>query len=224
MHPSPTLRLGLVLLALPLLGGCGGSDAAPSPEARVEILRARTQGLAFLQQDRLPEARAEFERLTELAPREAAGPANLALVALREGRLEEALELADEALERASDDAAIRLERAAILDALGAPEEARAEREAALALDPANLEALWALAGGSSDLDGFNAPPDRGARLEALLARTPASLPVRFELVALHLEGGDAEAAAVQLEEIRRLVPQFPLDGETLFDRALTSA
>lgn len=146
--------------ALAMVGGCepGTDDAADGARA-TDILRARTLGLSYLQQDRLDEAEAEFVRLSQLAPDEAAGPANLALVALRLGDLEEAERLAREAVSRAPDDAAIRLVLAASLEAGGRLDEAGEEHVRILEGDPGNLRALWALAGAQHRQSHFRRVP-----------------------------------------------------------------
>ena len=211
--------------ALAMVGGCEpGTDAAADGARATDILRARTLGLSYLQQDRLDEAEAEFVRLSQLAPDEAAGPANLALVALRLGDLEEAERLAREAVSRAPDDAAIRLVLAATLEAGGRLDEAGEEHVRILEGDPGNLRALWALAGGEGDGRSAADPSARLGLLTLVLEGAPGSLPARFELVELHLAQGDTESAAVQLEEIRALVPRFRGEGEGLFETSLGAA
>jgi tetratricopeptide (TPR) repeat protein len=225
-----TVRFALVgslmlISGLTMVAGCEpGTDASTDGALATDILRARTLGLSYLQQDRLEEAEAEFVRLSQLAPEEAAGPANLALVALRLGDLEEAERLARDAVSRAPEDATVRLVLAASLEAGGRTDEAAEEHRRVLEIDPGNLRALWALAGGEGDRESFLGPPDRLELLTLVLERAPGSLPARFELVDLHLSRGDAEAAAIQLEEIRALVPEFRGEGEGLFETALGAA
>jgi len=54
------------------------------------ILTARTLGLAYLEENRLEDAQAEFTKLIRLAPDEPSGHANLGLVYLRLGRYQDA--------------------------------------------------------------------------------------------------------------------------------------
>lgn len=215
----------LLLLAL-VLAACDDGGAPRSAEERAtEILRARTQGLAYLQEDRLEEAEGEFRRLMELSPGDGAGPANLALVALRRGDAGEAEEMARRAARREPDDPWIRLVLARALELGGRDAAAQTERERALELDPGNLRALWSLAGGSSE---HEAPPveadRRTALLDRIVERAPANLPARLELVGSLLASGDAEAPATHLEEVRSLVPRFPAEATDAFDRALARA
>ena len=222
------LRSSLAAAALALSAVACGEDGQPprGPEERTAaVLEARAQGLAYLQEDRLEEARREFRRLAELAPEEGTGPANLALVALRRGDHERAERLAREALDREPEDPWIHLILARSLEAAGRSEAARASRERALELDPGNRRALWTLAGGSSE--GREPPPagDRRIRLlSRLLDRSPASLPPRLELIEALLVRGEAAAAAAGLEELRSLAPELSDRGGRLLERALDRA
>src|ERR671924_1513434 len=73
------------------------------------ILTARTLGLAYLEDNRLEEARAAFTKLIALAPDEPSGYANLGLVDLRMGRYQDAAREIKQALDLAPDDPDIRL-------------------------------------------------------------------------------------------------------------------
>ena len=78
--------VALLLLAAACRGAAPGADQARSDSA----LTARTWGLAYLQQQQLPRAEAEFHKVVALAPEQALGYADLGLVYLREGRTREA--------------------------------------------------------------------------------------------------------------------------------------
>src|SRR3989442_10633828 len=76
-----------MLLLAACRGAAPGGDAVANSAAAVT---ARTWGLAYLQQNRLPQAEAEFRKVVALAPDQAVGYADLGLVYLREGRYREA--------------------------------------------------------------------------------------------------------------------------------------
>lgn len=221
MRGTRVAALGGLVIVLACDRGPGGADGADRAQ---EVLRAQATGLAFLQEDRLEEARAEFLRLSDLAPRDAAGPANLALVELRGGEVDAAERHAREALSRDQDDVAVRLILAKVLDIQGRAAESLAEHERVISSDPGNLRALWALAGGASDAVGFDAASDRVARLSAVIQSAQASLPARLELVEAHLASAEADSAAAHLEEFRAVTPVFPPGGEAAFDLALNAA
>ena len=181
------------------LGAC--ETGAPVPEASLaDILAARGAGDAALQQDRLEDARAEYGRLVEMAPAEAAGYAGLGLAALKAADYEAAEEHLLEARERAPEDAELALALAVLRTETGAFDEARALLEGTLAADPAHARSLWALA----ELEGRAAGRDSDARAEALArlaAAAPGSLAALAELADAHLARGDLDAALGVMEE-----------------------
>src|ERR1051325_4210882 len=80
--------IGLLLLVAACRGAApGGADQVARSDS---ALTARTWGLAYLQQNQLLEAEAEFRKVVALVPDQALGYADLGLVYLREGRYREA--------------------------------------------------------------------------------------------------------------------------------------
>ena len=71
------------------MGGCV-DRASPPAATTAEILATQGAAQAFFQQDRLEEARAEYEQLVEMVPSDASGHAGLGMVALRSGNVEAA--------------------------------------------------------------------------------------------------------------------------------------
>ncbi|HLE55646.1 MAG TPA: tetratricopeptide repeat protein, partial [Rhodothermia bacterium] len=67
--------------------GCRSESERASVE---ELYTTRMLGLSYLQRNQLPEAEAEFEKLTRLAPDDPLGYANLGLTYLQGGRYAEA--------------------------------------------------------------------------------------------------------------------------------------
>src|SRR5580765_5732224 len=99
----------VVLCAL----SCGKREqSAADPGA---ILTARTLGLAYVEENRLPEAEEQFLKLIRLVPDEPSGHANLGLVYLRMGRYDDAQRRIDRAVALAADDPDIRLLQATAL-------------------------------------------------------------------------------------------------------------
>src|SRR5881397_2262838 len=130
-----------------------GADAAT-------ILTARTLGLAYLEENRLEDAAAEFTKLIRLAPDEPSGYANLGVVYLRLDRSQEAAREIDRAVALAPEDPDIRLLQSTAQRLTGRPDEARRTLEAALQTTPTHLKTLYALA-----------EADTGARRREYLAR-----------------------------------------------------
>ena len=66
-----------------------------------EILSSRNLGLAYLEENKLPEAEGEFKKLVDLAPKESMGYANLGIVYLRMGKISDAESQISEGLDLA---------------------------------------------------------------------------------------------------------------------------
>ena len=213
--------LGL-LLAVACRGAApgGAGDEARSDSA----LTARTWGLAYLQQNQLPRAEAEFKKVVALAPDQALGYANLGLVYLREGRSRDAeVQLRRAAaLDSANSDVGLML--ASVYGETGREADARREIDRVLRRDSTDIRALYALA----ELAARSADAGERQRRENLLrqvmARAPANIVVRLELVDLLLARGAAGDAAGELEALQRQLPQLPREAARFFERALLLA
>jgi tetratricopeptide (TPR) repeat protein len=211
--PGPIAPVRIALTAVVLLGvyACGepGGDEPVSP---ADVLAARTAGLTFLQQDRLEEAAAEFMRLTQLVPEEAAGYASLALVHLRAGELSEAESRIRRALEIRPADPDHRLTLARILEGAGRTEDARRELEESIRLNPEHARTLWALAEWTSGDATLSAEAGR-ARLARIVELDPGNLAARVQLAQRLLEARASDSALAQLETLQQQAPDFPAIG-----------
>ncbi len=74
-----------------------------------ELISIKTLGLAYLEENQLEEAEAEFLKLVDLDPAEVLGYANLGVVYLRMGKYEEAEEWLKKAIKMDAKDPDIRL-------------------------------------------------------------------------------------------------------------------
>ena len=221
MMLSSSGRAFNVMFAVGLMAGC--ADAGP-PLDPAEVLTIRTVGLAYLEENRLDEAAVEFERLVEMAPREPLGYANLGLTYLRMGRLSEAQVEVSRALELEPAAPDVRLILAEIFLAQDRTDDARATLEAALEADPQHVKILYALASMDADIGDSAAAARQASALGQVVELQPANVAARVEQVSALLTSGDASAAAVGLEDLRQLVPEFPVEGQDLFDAALVAA
>ena len=214
------LFLRAVGLGLIAFGACGEpASEVESPAA--EILVARTTGLTFLQRDRLDEARSEFERLIELAPEEAFGYSNLAIVHLKAGNLAEAERAVRRALDVEPENPDIRLILARIHELDGRVDEARRELEEVARLHPEHLRTLYALARLGVRSEVAEGRRQRADFLRRVVELAPANLAARLQLVETLLEGGEADAAAAQLEMLQSQAPAFSDAAAESFDEAL---
>src|SRR6185437_8793560 len=210
-----------MLLLAACRGAAPGGDAVANSAAAVT---ARTWGLAYLQQNQLPQAEAEFRKVVALAPDQAVGYADLGLVYLREGRYREAEAQLRRAAALDSADSNIGLMLAQVFELSGREAEARREVERVLRRDSTDIRALYA----AGELAGRSAEPEQRRRQESYLrlvvARAPANLAARLELVDLLLARGAADDAAALLEALQRELPQLPPEAARFFQRALRSA
>ncbi len=221
--PVQTRNLGSV--ALLLVTACRGAPPPGTEQARSDsALTARTWGLAYLQQQQLPRAEAEFQKVVALAPDRALGYADLGLVYLREGRSREAEAQLRRAAELDSSNNEIVLMLAEVYRLSGREADARHELDRVLHSDSTDIRALYALA----RLAAQSADPAGRQRWESLLrrvlARAPANIVARLELVDLLLARGSAGAAAGELEALQRQLPQLPPEAARFFQRALVLA
>ena len=132
------------ILAL-LVIGCGKQERSAADAGT--ILTARTLGLAYLEENRLEDAQAEFTKLIRLAPDEPSGHANLGLVYLRLGRYQDAAREIDRAGALAPDDPDIGLLQATVLRLTGRPGDARRTLEAVLKAAPTHQDVVRARGG-----------------------------------------------------------------------------
>ena len=210
------------VLALALVSGCGRErDQAPSAR---ELLTIRTLGLAYLEENRLEEAEAEFLKLVDLAPDEPLGYANLGLVYLRMGRFEDADQRVKQALAIEPDDPDISLILAKVYELTDRAAEARGELEHSLSQNPDHLKTLYTLAELYAEPDRVASRRQRERYLKRMVELTPANVAARLQLIEVSLRVGESDQAAMHLEEIRRQVPQLPTQATDLFDRALRLA
>ena len=219
-----TRNLGSV--ALLLVAACRGAPPPPgSEQARSDsALTARTWGLAYLQQQQLPRAEAEFQKVVALAPDQALGYADLGLVYLREGRLGEAEAQLRRAAALDSSNNEIVLMLAEVYRLSGREVDARHELDRVLHSDSTDIRALYALARLAAQAADPAGRPRWESLLRRVLARAPANIVARLELVDLLLARGSAGAAAGELEALQRQLPQLPPEAARFFQRALVLA
>ena len=208
---------GVIAVLVGLLAGCdagGGPEGAAPAASTAEILAARGAGDAFLQQDRLAEAADEFQRLVEMAPEDPAGYAGLGLIALRDGRPDDAERWLTSARERAPEDPDLTLALARLRFEYDDFDAARELLADALSQDADHPRALWLLAmiEGTADGEGSRAHLDG---LAGVVRVAPGNLAARIEQVTALMAAGDLDGALAGIETLRQLAPDVPpeVDG-----------
>jgi len=206
-------RRCIPFVAALLIGACGKRQQTSADAGT--ILTARTLGLAYIDENRLPEAEEQFGKLIRLVPDEPSGHANLGLVYLRMGRYDDAQRAIDRAVKLAPDDPDVRLLQATALRLRGHAEDARRTLDASLKTAPAHLKTLYALA----ELDSAN----REGYLQRVVDAAPANVPARLALALALLERGAIAAARDQLELLRQRLPTLPSQAERFYAASVTS-
>ncbi|MFQ5888821.1 MAG: FG-GAP-like repeat-containing protein [Gemmatimonadota bacterium] len=222
-------RSGSLLCALCALGllatlSAGCADREGTARERVAAITARTLGLAYLEENRLPEAEEELRRVIALVPREALGYADLGLVYLRLGRYEEADAELGRALDIAPNDPDIRLILAKNQELAAHLSEAIRTLEGTLARTPAHVRTLYTL----SELLARDGGEDASARRAEYLGRAvvadPGNVALRLHLIEALLRGGESDSAAAQLEALAGQLGEMARQTREAYDEALRLA
>ena len=206
----------VAMLVVAAVAGCK-RKAAPVEE----LYTTRMLGLSYLQRNELPEAEAQFRKLTELAPDDPLGYANLGLTYLQAGRFDDAEKQLKRARKLDRSSAEIGLALARLYALTGRAGDSREMLEGLRRDSTRNAHVLYALA----ELDGQG--NDSAAarryveRLRDVLAVSPANIVARLKLVDAFAKSGAADSAVRQLEEVRRIPPEPPKEARLQIDSAI---
>ncbi len=182
------------LLVLSLLAGPSCRKNLEVPEATYrEAVSAFYTSLAALQTSQEVLARQKLDRVTALVPQEPAGWANLGLLLLRQQEIDPGLEKIRKAAELAPKSGAIQRLFALALSRKGNLPEAIQHWKSAVALDPGDPKAAFALAQETERQGGPESEAEAQRVLETLLGRSP-NLAVRLELARVAAKRGDGAA------------------------------
>jgi tetratricopeptide (TPR) repeat protein len=178
-------------------------------------------GLTYLQRNQLPEAESEFKKLTDLAPNDPLGYANLGLTYLQAGRYADAEKQLRRARELDPGSTEVGLALAKLYSLTGRPADARTLLEQLRRDTTGNAHVLFALA----EIEGRQTDSAAGRRyvdrLRDVLSVAPANLAVRLKLVDAFVLAGQADSAVSQLEEVRRIPPEPPKQARAYLDSAI---
>jgi len=216
-RPSATIATALGLCAVVAAVSCERKPQA-SPG---EILTTRTLGLAYLEENQLPQAESAFARLTELAPDEPLGFANLGLVYLREGDYQRAEQSIREALDLEPGDPDIRLMLAKVLELSDRTSDAQQVLQGTLQEAPRHLKSLYALAQLSERSDSREARARREEYLGRLVDLAPGNAAARLQLIEVLLENDKPDDALANLEQLHAQIPELPPQALPFFDQAV---
>ena len=187
----PTRALIRFAVLLSLLAACARRGAETTPPGYGEAVTAFYVGLSAMQTTQEALAREKFDRVVALVPQEPAGWANLGLLLVRQQDLEQGVQ-------RLAQAAALAPESAAILRLQALAESRRGNLAAAithwrraLALDPQDAEAAYALALEIERQGGAANEAEAQRVLEQLVARRE-NLAARLEYLRIAAKRGDS--------------------------------
>ena len=218
-RPAPNywrkLTLPALLLVVVFAGACGKDPKLPdpsSPEYRQSV-GAFYVGLAALQAGADARAESEFVRVTELAPDEPAGWANLGLLAMRQREFETAVQRLDRAASLAPDNSQIKTLIGLLEVSRGRSAEAIAHLRKAVELDPANSKAVYSLAQEIERLGGDRSEAEAQSLLEKLLESQPDNLAVLLEVTRLAAKRGDSATLKKTVDRIAASSSSWPAEA-----------
>lgn len=186
-----------------------------------EILAIRALGLAYMEENSLDGAEAEFRQLTEMLPDESMGFANLGLVYLRKGSYREAERNMRRALELEPGDPDVRLMLAKLLERTGRRDEARRQLERAVRDTPRHVKSLYALAHMPAAGQAGGGREQREGYLRKLVEVTPSNMAARLLLIEALLRNNKPDEGLAHVEQLRARLPELPAQAESFHDAAV---
>jgi len=201
----------LLLYLVPLaIGICQSACTPKKTETKQEYwdkLTVRTMGLAFLEENKLPEAEEQFKKLTEIAPAEPLGFANLGLVYLRMARFDQAEKNLDKALTLKPDDPDIALIQAKVYELTNRVDKARTLLQQIIKKHQDHMKSITALA----DLEK-GSEESRASLLIKAKVLDPANIVVTLDLIQVQMHLNQLDSALSNMESLEQIMPQLP-DG-----------
>ena len=176
----------------------------------LDIFRHRTLGLAYLEENKLDEAEAEFLKFIKAVPEEPLGYANLGLVYLRMGKYIEAEKEVNKALGKDYQNPDLRLIMAIVYELSRRDNEALQILERTLEYHPNHVRTHYKIARiylrSKERKDHWNKAEEH---LNRVIEFRPANIVARLQLIEALLHLNKSDQALTHLEELRRQVPDL---------------
>ncbi len=187
-----------------------------------EVLIPRNLGLAYLEQDRYPQALESFQKVAALAPEEALGYADAGLALLRMQRLDEAEAWLKKALARDPAHAQVHALLAEVYEGQRRGEDFVREIGEAIRLRPSDARSRYRLV--RYDLGSRPTPEglaDAEAQMRALYGQLPANAVVRLRLGEVLLRAGKVAEAREVYQAVRGDLWNVPEEALTFLEKGL---
>ncbi len=210
----------LVILCCFLFSGCKSTEEKEAQVAK-ELITLKTLGLAYLEEFELDNAEKQFLQFIKLAPKEKLGYANLGLVYLRMGKYPEAEKQLKKANKIDPKDPDILHILATVYKMEDDSDQAIEKLMEALKLSPNHLKVLYDL---TEILATRQDPKSQELRKEYLITlkeRASGNLVPQLNLTEIFIREGNFDAAAAELEAIKKQYPDFPAEAVEYYNNAL---
>ena len=224
-----TSRLCVAALVVPLafITSCSGCRPAPptglSEADHREAVTAFHTGLAAMQTSQDELARQSLDRLTAIAPDEAAGWANLGLLLLRQQDVDGAVGHLTKAAALAPRDGHVQRLLALAESRRGNVEASIGHWRKAVELDPTDARAVYALAQ-EVERQGQGSGDAEAERMLAMLVSRSDNLVARLDLARLAARRGDGAALARVLEQLEGPSRGWPPEARERFNAVAAAA
>lgn len=217
-------KIRLLLFTATLLlvaAACTNNQKKDPKQEAIELMRAQTMGLAYLEEFKLEEAEAEFQKYIELAPDDKLGYANLGLTYLRMGKYPEAEAQIQEAIAIDKEDADIRLILATIYEMDNQRAKAISVLNEALTFAPNHAKILYDLSELYSVSDDEQSQAKRKECVRKLVEVVPQNLVPQLSLIEINIREQQADSALARLELIAKQFPAFPKEAVEYYEKTL---
>lgn len=204
-----------------MLSGCG-KKVEIDPQTAAKMIIHRNLGLAYLEENNLPEAAKEFQTLIEIAPEEPLGYANLGLAYLRMmDNLEMAEKWLQEALILEPDHPGARLLLAKVYELTHREDQAIEILEITLEKHPYHVRTLYQLAQYYINIEDPGTHQKAEDYLASVVNSLPANVVARLQLTELLLRNGKPDQALQHMETIHQILPELPEGSLEIFRKSL---
>ena len=210
--------IGLLLLFV----GCE-SEVSVAPETARQMMSFRNLGLGYLEENNPGKAIEEFQKLTEIEPREALGFINIGLAHFRMGNFEQAERWLEKARSLEPNHAGASLLMGLVLAATQREQDAITLLEKALAKHPTHVRIQYQL------IQYYQSSQDALQRQKAenyltnIVNSLPANIAARLQLIELLLQNEKPARALEHMEMVRQMLPELPAGSEEILENSLTA-
>jgi len=187
----------------------------------VDMITARSMGLAYLEENKLAEAEAVFKQLIEIAPDEPLGYANLALVYSRMPKYDLSETYFLKALQIAPKDPEIQFNLAEVLMLTNKADQAIQILDETLRYNPDHIKTLYKL-GIIYSKSKDKLVKEKGENyLIKVVDFLPLNLTARLDLIDLLLQNDKTDLALNHMETLIKIMPDFPDEANEFYQTSL---